>query len=141
MIKQKLITSKFDKINQQKKMSPREGTRIRSNSYRHKSTQLEARIHMQRTWYIDPCKHDSLVPASRSELVDLEDFVVLFSSIPLFCCPFPLGSMDSERRDQMETSSYLRLSVPRSFRFCVMSDCGSLCLFSSAVEGNFSDYD
>lgn len=62
---------------------------------------------------------------------------VTFSSHTLSDSSF-LGFPELEGRNLKETF-YSGLRVPRSLTLYTMSACGSLCLFSSAIEGNFSD--
>lgn len=47
-------------------------------------------------------------------------------------------SLSPKDRKLME-AFHLGMSVPRPLALCILSGCGSLCLFSSAEGGSFSD--
>ena len=75
--------------------------------------------------------------------VDLEGLVVLMATISsgfntLFRPPLPWGSLSPEGRVLIMTS-YLRLSVPRSFMLYRLSGCGSPHRFPSTARLGFSD--
>jgi hypothetical protein len=52
--------------------------------------------------------------------------------------PSSAGFTETHGSDFMEISCWGR-NVPRSHPLCIMSDCGSLYLFSASTRGNVSD--
>ena len=103
----------------------------------HKNTELKAIIYTQWSQY----RHVQAMYLLRVYI----SFAWLFQR-PLFSfflqdtllLHLLLEFLSSERCDLINTY-HLQLSVPRSVTFCIMSDCGSLILFSSLVGGSFSD--
>jgi hypothetical protein len=76
------------------------------------------------------------------EHVALQALVLPVSSIPsgsyTLSTSSSVGTLSSEG-DGLDGDIPSRRSVLRSPTLCVMSGCGSLCLFPSAAGGSFSD--
>lgn len=137
---------KLDKTSQWNEKSPRH------KNQRHTSCSLRNPIHtrshmlcadelvrhMQALWML----HKSLRVHASFAHVDAEGFIFLVSYVTFSSHTLSdsssLGFPELEGRTLMETF-YLGLRVPRSLTLFIMSACRSLCLFSSAIEGNFSD--